>query len=35
MDTTKAAADYTDAKKKAALSRGLLELSEHHRCPVN
>ena len=34
MDTTKAHAGDIATKKKAAFSRGLLELSRHRRCPV-
>jgi hypothetical protein len=32
MDTTQTAADDADAKKKAAFSRGLMELSGLYRC---
>jgi hypothetical protein len=33
LDTTKVAADDAGEKKKAALSRGLLEPFGHQRCP--
>ena len=35
MDTTRVRAGNAAAEKKAAFSRGLLELSGHRRCPVD